>query len=379
MEKERNALDYIRWRGDFSIDRDPLNEVDMLLCAMVSTPSYDEILKPDMEMKLSLVAEKYFALHPNIKKTDLGALQSGLVLPTLKEMGTSERFRDCVLTGSAKTISIQTVEQFEAVTLLVSEDLMVVSYRGTDDTLVGWKENCYLAIDHQVAAQKDAVHYLTALAEAYPEKKIITVGHSKGGNLAIYAAVHADPEIQKRIVLVYGFDSPGFMDDFFLTEGYQRIKDRIVTVLTQHSLVGVMMIPAGRYHLIHSNVSGPMAHDCYHWEVERNSFVTEEQMSDFSLTFSRALYDTIKQLSREQMISFVDQMFEILQEKGASTVTDLTKIGSLRSILTLAKLASNEAVSTFVSQLMKRTEVADRHLIEIRKEAERSYKSIFEY
>ena len=347
-----NAIDYIKWRGDLTFRQSPVNEVDLFLFSQLSTLDYHKFLQPEEEMTLAEAAKHWFAIYRDDFKT-LGLLQSRFLLNAFKEMAASARFKDIRIAMPRKTVNEGENEQFEAVTILPTKDLAVVSYRGTDDTLVGWKEDCYLAIMDKVVAQQDAVDYLTQAAARYPERRLVTVGHSKGGNLSIYAAVHVPKDIQERIVWSMGFDSPGFSRGFFEQPEYKAVEDRICTVLSQNSTVGLLMNTAGRYLLVHSTVSGPFAHDGFNWSVERTRFIYEKELSTASLTFLGAMSDTLDNLDQRGRKRFVDALFDILGSSGARTITEFVEKGAGNSVKAVFQMAEDPAVRTFISAMVK--------------------------
>jgi len=370
-----NAIDYIRWRGDLTFEQSQMNEIDMFLFSQLSTLDYYEFLGPDEEMTLAEAANKWFALYEDSYKT-LGLLQSKFLLTAFKEMATSTRFKNMRLAMPRKDINEGEMKQFEAITILPMKNIAIISFRGTDDTLVGWKEDCYLAIMDKVEAQQDAVEYLTEAARKYPDCYLGVVGHSKGGNLSIYSSVHAPKDVQDRIIWGVGYDSPGFPEEFFRLPEYQAIENRLCTVLSQNSTVGLLMYIAGRYCLVHSSVAGPLAHDGFNWEVLGTEFIYEEQFSPASLTFLGAMYDTLQKLDQQGRKEFVDSLFEILGSSGAKTVTEFMEKGAVNSVKTLFLMADNSDVRSFMGKLIKGVTLAGRNLKAIRMEVDHLYVNI---
>jgi len=370
-----NALDYIAWRGDLTFKRDPINEVDMFLFSQLATPDYSGIFGMDEEMPLKEVASHYFNMHTDNVK-ELGALQSKCILPMLKAMAASKRFSDMKLLAQKKKIRPQRMEQFEATSMMPEKDKIVVSYRGTDDTLVGWKEDMYLAVVDGVGAQVDAVKYLTKIAAKYPEARICIVGHSKGGNLAIYSAVKAPKEIRDRIELVIGYDSPGFSDQFIAGEDYLEMKDRIVTVLSQHSIVGVLMNLAGRFGLAKSTVSGPLAHDGFNWEVVGTRFVRSDDLSDFSIALSIAIYDTLSKMDPIHKAEFIEELFAIFGQNGVETVSDMAALPLRDKISLISQILKNKTVRKFGAKLLQEMDKASKNMTWIRTELSKIMENI---
>lgn len=351
-----NTFDYLDWRGDLSFSASPFCEVDMFICSQLSTPDYSGIVPEAGEaVPLHEAADGYFSRHSE-DSGRLGVFQSTSVLPMLKAVSHTERFRDVKLCSAESIVNQENEEQFCAVTLLLPDGTVCVSFRGTDDTIIAWKEDFNLATKPIVPAQIDARKYLIRAASAH-RGKIRVCGHSKGGNLAIFAAASVPKRIRKRIIQVVSFDGPGFSEAFLSSPGYLDIMGRVVTVLSQNSLVGTLLSTAGSKKIVHSCKTGPMAHDGFSWEVKGAQFVTEDALSETSVGFDRLMDETLGSLSTEEKQAFVDELFGILLATGAETITDFTRLGKVEILETMKNLYSGKDVHNFVSavfdQLMK--------------------------
>ena len=330
-----NALDYLDWRGDLSFRISKFNEIDLFLCSQLSTPVYTGIVANDgSSVKLGEVVKMYFASNIDDVST-LGVLQSSYVLPMLRALPKTKRFKNAKLCFAVNHVDQENIEQFSAVTIELPDGSICVAYRGTDDTIIGWKEDFNLATHEAVPAQKDALDYLVNVAQNH-EGQIHICGHSKGGNLAVYAAVKAPSAIKDRIVEVCSFDGPGFSAAFLESEDYLEMKSRIRTVLSQNSLVGTLLNTAGKVEYVTSTKSGPLAHDGFSWIVKGTSFVRSSGLGDVSKAFDKAMGEALDKMSVDEKQEFVDELFDTLTSTGAVTITDLTNI-KLSSALALFK------------------------------------------
>lgn len=347
-----NALEYILWRGDISFSVSPVNEVDIFLFSQLSTPDYKGIVPGDASSEnIQAVADKYFSTHDESVK-NLGALQSESVLPMLRMLPDTARFGTLRLAGFQNRVIEEKEEQFCAVTILLPDGRICVSFRGTDDSIIGWKEDFHLAIKESVPAQLDALEYLRWAADTFPGK-IIVCGHSKGGNLAVYAAVHAPQHIQNRIDRVISFDGPGFRPEFIISEAYQAISEKISTVLSQNALVGTLLNRAGEAVIVKSSVLGPMAHDGFSWEVLGCEFVRCTELSEPSQVFDRAISATLEEMSDEEKDSFVTELFDILLSTGADTVSQLTDLRLSQTYEVARSLRKDEKVHHFTLRFLE--------------------------
>ena len=341
-----NLLDYLEWRGDLPFSASPFNEVDAALLSHISTLDLRGIVPERAEpVPLPRAAELFFKTEEARRKS-LGLLQPERILPMFRLMGTSERFADSALACFRSRISMKREEQFCAVTILLPDGTFCVSYRGTDDTIIGWKEDFDLATSEAVPAQNDAKRYLEDAARTFPGE-ILICGHSKGGNLAVYAASMADAEVQKRIRRVYNFDGPGFMGPFLEHDGYRNIADRTVTILSQNAMVGTLLEPVGKRVIVTSNAFGPLAHDGFTWEVLGKRFVRSEALSESSQRFDTAISVTIESMTNEERQAFVDELFDTLLSTGAETLTDLTKLTFNQAFEMIKRLRQDKRVSEF--------------------------------
>lgn len=340
-----SALDYLDWRGDLSFSSSPFNEVDLFICSQLSTVCFDGLVdESDTPHRLSDVIDSYFQSHDD--NQSLGLLQSEFIHRMLRKLRQSVRFSDVLVSNAVSRIIRKADEQFSAVTLTLSDSTICISYRGTDDTIIGWKEDCNLCVMPFVPAQQDAIDYLTSVSQTHTGKVRIC-GHSKGGNLAISAACGASEEISERIIEAVSFDGPGFMDEFFKRPSYSRMERKITTVLSQNSLVGVLMRRAGRTRYVRASIKGPYAHDGFYWDVLGNSFVSSEGLCDFSKAFDSAVNSTITKMSPDERRAFIDQVFDILMSKGSDTLTELTKLSPVEIITMLSRLSGDRKIKEF--------------------------------
>lgn len=332
-----NILDYLDWRGDLTLSVSPFNEVDALLLAELSFIEFEGIVPPPelgRGLRLRDAARSYFARRKN-RSTDMGLLVPGDIPAMLRAMADSRRFGDMMVNAYEERIDEALEQQFAAVTIDLGDGTVYVSFRGTDDTLVGWKENLNMSFLAEVPAQERAVGYLERIARQYPDRFLRVGGHSKGGNLAIYSAVKCAQAVQDRIVAVYNNDGPGFLNDLSATEAHRRIAERIRTVVPQSSVVGMLLEHEKNVQVVHSTYEGIMQHDGFSWEVKGAQFV---HLDDFSRE-GKLLDETIDAwadaLSPQQRESFAEALYEVLTATGARTLSELggEKLKSVVSIL----------------------------------------------
>ena len=318
-----NISDYLDWRGDIHFLVSPFNEVDNYIVAKIGTADFQGIVAETAEpIALEEAVERYFARFGQAGNY-LGALSTERLAPVLHRLPETVRFRDLALSGYVNQVLPQLTKQFSAMTVTLPDGNHYVSFRGTDDTIAAWKEDFMMSLEDAVPAQLDAAAYLAWAAEAYPGPLIVG-GHSKGGNLAVYAAATAAPEVQDRIVAVYNNDGPGFGEAFFQTEGYLRIRDRIVTLLPQRSIVGRFLCQ-DQYTVVKCGRSGFSAHDGFLWEVRGNAFVHASRLSRASVAMYDSMAQVLQRMELEERREFIEDFFGMLTASGAVTLTDINE------------------------------------------------------
>lgn len=321
-----NLLDYLDWRGDLTLDQDPFNEVDNLILAEVSFVDFGGIVPPPgmgQSVPLRTAADAFFARFPEGEKIDMGVLVPDAIPDMLRKMAASRRFGDMGLNCFVDWLDAERGEQFAALTVEIGDGRLYLSFRGTDDTLAGWKEDFDLSWLPEVPAQKKAAQYATQVARQYPRRRLLLGGHSKGGNLAVYAGVFCPAAVQRRIDTVWSNDGPGFRDDFADLPQHRRIGERIVSIVPKSSVVGMLLEHEEDYTVVDSDQLGFLQHDGFSWQVMGNHFVTLRQVTKQAHLSDLELRAWVRSMSPEQRGKFVDAMFTVLTASGAATLTDL--------------------------------------------------------
>lgn len=317
-----NIMDYLTWRADIPFSQDPFNIVDSLVLSYLAYTDFDGIIShADEEMSIDEVYERYFYAHTKeeiLARTTFYRLSPLL----LEQMAGSVRFRDLILSRYINEISVDKQEQVSAITYWVGDGTTYVAYRGTDNTLIGWKEDFNLSYMDKTAGQERAVSYLNESMYGGGEK-IRVGGHSKGGNFAVYASVYCKKQVSDRIVQVYSNDGPGFRERVTSSKRYMKLLPRIVSVIPESSMVGMMLENDYEHHIVKSTETGFMQHDPLSWQVIRNRFEETQSRSDMSIFFDRTLKTWLSGIPDEERASFVDSLFSLIDAPGLETLQDL--------------------------------------------------------
>lgn len=320
------VYDYLTWRGDLTFRAAPFCEVDSLILSMFSYLDMQDIVPaPDEEGDITVwtASKAFLERNPDIKKAKMGILIPKDIIKMMRAMRSTKRFGTLKMSGFVNIIDPETELQFSAVTFLLNDGTAVVTYRGTDDTLVGWKEDMNMCFLPVVPAQLKAVEYLNTVAEKHNGKLILT-GHSKGGNLAVYAAVHADAAIRERITAVYSNDGPGFGKNILDDPDYVEMRPRINNLVPQSSVVGMLLEHDENYTVVKSRQkAGLLQHNGLSWEILGNSFVHLKDVTPDSRKLDRTVNQWIRDMTPEQREEFAEAVYQLFSVDGAQTLTDL--------------------------------------------------------
>ena len=249
------------------------------------------------------------------------------------------------------SIAVRT-EQFSALTVVLPDGRPFVTFRGTDDTLIGWKENMLMGVEPEVRAQTDALGYLREAAGRHAGELIVG-GHSKGGNLAVFAAARSEPALRSRICAVYNFDGPGFHPAFLREEGYLDVRPKTHTLLPQYSIVGTLLTQDSGFDIVKSSRSGAAAHDGFVWETDGGAFVRCAALSRGSITFEDVMTDALAKTDLRSRRACIDELFGALEAAGVRTLTDLTESRLRRSLIFLHSMRRAGASRKFAAEILE--------------------------
>lgn len=310
-----NINDYLIWRGDIEIsDKFPFNEVDSMILARFSYLIFQKIrLNPGMTIKQ--ISDQL------VKFTDKDFNYMG-DRDLIVNLGNSNRFKNFTVSNYVNIDDTETEKQFSAIVIHISYDEMYVSYEGTDKSINGWKEDFNLAYMENIPAQAEALKYLEDVSKEYRYKRIRIGGHSKGGNIAMYAAMFTSEAIKERILQVDNFDGPGFSKSIIDEKKNDAIFDKTTTYIPQDSVIGRLLHHEGKELVVQSIEKGIYQHDIYSWQVMKNHVVVADGVTASSDRINNTVEEWLKHTTQEQRKLFVDSIFELLYENSVTTTTD---------------------------------------------------------
>lgn len=328
----------------------PFHEVDSLVLAqfsyihlgnLIAPPTEEKIKKPLTLQQLYRAEcfDHFFADQPDAQKNRR----------LLSACAASPRFRDIGIAYYEQDFDEIREKQFCAMTFFLNADTAYLAFRGTDATLIGWKEDFNMAFLTPVPSQEAALNY-TRKVSGLVRGRLILGGHSKGGNLAVYAAMMSPPRLQNRIMSIYSHDGPGFRDNVFSSADFLRISGRIHKTLPQSSLVGMLLEHQEDYTIVESTGVGIVQHNPYSWIVRDGSFIRLTSLTSGAEYLNRTLSEWLSGLDNEQREQFVDALYSVISTTDLSSFTELR--GSWQTELT-----------AFLEN-MKNTDEATRHILQ---------------
>ena len=325
-----NLLDYLDWRGDLSFSAAPFCEVDNLILSLLSYPDYSPLLLEQDRVGLPLekLVPLYFAHRPR-SQGGLGLLLGDKIFDLMERTAATPRFANVRVWGHRSRLDRERELQFSATTFSLGGGESFVAFRGTDDTLIGWKEDFNMTVSFPIPAQEEAAAYLAFVADSTADRLLLG-GHSKGGNLAAYAAATCSDPVRERIVSVWSNDGPGFSREVLESPGYLAVKDRLHPLMPRSSVVGILFHWDPEPELLESNAAGALQHEGLTWQVLGNAFVRSPSQSRGSRQLDRSLHALLEEMDLPCRRQLIDDMFSVGQELGVDTLAELVAEGRRR-------------------------------------------------
>lgn len=321
-----NIIDYIEWRGDLSFSAVPFNDIDALILCQISYLDFSGIVSERFKdcVTLNDAAALFRSAKDFSRRRKVGAMINSQTVDLLFAAASSNRFGSIKACGYAERFDLQKEEQFSATTFLTGDKYAFVAFRGTDDTIIGWKEDFNMGVLKTVPAQTDALSYLTEAMKSI-RGRFRVGGHSKGGNLSIYAAANIDRKFKKRISCVYNNDGPGFREEIVASLEFRELAPKIRSFYPQLSIVGMLFSHAASYAVVESEQAGIRQHDPFSWHLTKDGFVSLPGFDAASEWFHDTFNAWFRELSDAERSRFVTTLFKVLEATDAKTNSELEK------------------------------------------------------
>ena len=313
-------FDYLKWRNDVSLRAAPFNEIDNVLLSYLAYADFGELLQEEKRrVSIETCWKRFCKKHDltNVRESKLFIERAPLLL---EDMVRGARFRGTKVVHFREVFDKEKVQQFAALVFLLPDGTRYVSFRGTDLSITGWKEDFLMSFTAETEGAKEAVSYLNEVA-ACVEGDLILGGHSKGGNFAMFAAAFCDDAVKERILKVYNNDGPGFREEIVRSAAYRELLPKITNIVPQTSIIGRLLSNEAAHTVVKSTAAGIFQHDVTTWEVTKDKFVRAEPDA-FSDFVEKSLGTWLETMDDEARKSLVETVFSMIEMTEAETFVE---------------------------------------------------------
>lgn len=354
-----NIIDYINNYGDKTFEELEFNDIDALVFSQLAYINYDKVVgeqTSDVRVSLKEASEQYFELHSEEEiAAEISIVEKAIQL--LKQCANTARYSNIKLLRFVNNVDEEIDKQFSAINFYLNDELAVIAYKGTDTSLTGVKESAMLGYMFPVPAQIEGLYYLQETAPR-TNRKIIVLGHSKGGNLATFAAVNCSNSLKKKITAVYEFDAPGFPLEFTQRYDYVQFKDKIKSYIPTRSIFGVMLYHNNDIKIVQSINENIKQHQVDSWVIDGKDFVLESETDEVSKFVDVYVKQLSRDLGEDNIEESFDAFFEILENLGIVNYDALKKsdVSTLfKAFLAIKSIQAEkrEAVTQLVKNALK--------------------------
>ena len=318
-----NMIDYLDTMGQKTLAEAPFNEVDSLVLCTVIYSDLKDCVRGLGAGALSVreVRDRFVSKLTGVESRTWGRSRKFAAV-LIDRMVSSRRFGRLKFRDYIDLVDPDEEMQLAAVTAELDDRSVYVAFRGTDSTLVGWKEDFNFSFMNRTTGQVTAAKYLNRVL-AGVKGPVRVGGHSKGGNFAVYAAAFCDPAVGSKIVRVYSNDGPGVNEKIAAHPAYQAVLPKVIKLIPEESIIGLLLSGQGQFRIVKSTETGVMQHDLTSWIIEGDHLARSMSRSADSVFLDRTISDWISGLSHEEREKFVNSLYRVLRFTGAETVSDL--------------------------------------------------------
>lgn len=309
-----NLNDYIIWRGELAFSRETFSPIDMLIFSQLVYTPLENINPSDYGKTLR---ELYPSVYPNgapggstFTNEDLFGLW--------KHVARSVRFGEARLEKFVSKFDASAEMQFAAATFSY-RGTYIVAFRGTDTSVIGWKEDFNMGYESPIPSQKEAVAYINSMGFHFND--LFLCGHSKGGNLAMYGGAFC--RHPRKVTGIYSFDGPGFDDEVLATKEWEAVEDRIFSFIPESSVVGLLLGYYRKYTIVKSDNVGVLQHNPFFWHVCGGHFVEAQETSFSSRLFSETMHRFLESCPKKQRRVLIETAFNIIEASRATNAQDI--------------------------------------------------------
>lgn len=306
-------FEYIDKYGDYSFEEKEINEVDNMIFSFLSYVNLQNIELSEKET-LESVSKKVFSIDRRGKKSIIAEKDA---LRLLKAIMNKKRYKDCLLFNYIYEVDDDS--QFSVITIEYLKNHIYISFEGTDEMISSWYEDFLLSYQYPTKSHVKAVEYLKRYTLS--KYSIILGGHSKGGNIALVAAMNTNPFVKSKITDIYSMDGPGLLPEILNSKKYKRIERKYHHIVPENSLVGMLLENTNEV-VIKTTASGILAHDILYWEIT-NNYITRSRLSYFSRTLRKSLNKYIYSLTKDELEEVIKQLGDVCKKVNIKSLVEI--------------------------------------------------------
>lgn len=343
-----DIYNYVDNYGIYSFDEKEINEVDVIIFTYLSYINFKNVLNKN-KVTINEAARTHIGLHKKNEANVLAVEDAKKLLYYIKD---TKRYRNCIL-YNYKCIEDDDI-QFGVLTIEYQKDKIFISYEGTNEQISGWKENLILSYNYPTRSHIKAIDYLNHY-NTLSRKKIILGGHSKGGNLALVAAMNSNFLVKSRIEHIYNVDGPGLLEKQYNSNKFKKIIPKYTHIIPDDSMIGILLYSTN-YITVKSNVTGPLAHHVFNWEINNEKF-KREHLSSFSKELQIKIKQFVKETDKEDLENIVNNFTFVCKSAGVKTLLDIKlnnkKILDLAYASRIMDKESKKKLFEFINMIVK--------------------------
>ena len=319
---DNNIIEYLHQLGHLTLEEEPFNIVDNVVLACGAYTEIEKVLPGIMQNHNSLsyeeipvteICEAYFACHSREELEESKSLAR--VAPFVFEaMANSRRFGKTTIRNLVSRTSVEEETQFTAMEYCLEDGTSYIAFRGTDDTIVGWKESFNMTCQ-RIPSEEAALEYVNSVCRQ-EDRSYRIGGHSKGGHLAVYSSALCHKDVQDRIIAIYNNEGPGFSQAFLNEPGYKQIRERICRIIPEGSVIGMLLDNDVEPIIVKSLVKGLVQHDGTTWQTEGGDFVRTEELTRTARNIKSAFTQWLPDITLKNRDNMIDDIFGIVEITG---------------------------------------------------------------
>ena len=325
-----NITDYVRWVGGTGFEGRPFSRVDNIVLCQLSYLDLKDIPAINEDggvMTLREAVTELTNLGLSIRK--MAPDDSERFTALVKVAANSKRFGDLYISSFTDILNEEDSVQFSAMTFSPEKEggWAFVAYRGTDSTIAGWKED-FMTSFTLTSSQTMAEEYLRSSLKKFDS--VLAGGHSKGGNLAVYAAAVLPDDLFARVEHIYSNDGPGFCPEVLSDDLIKRANPKTTRIIPEFSVVGSLFAPEiDDSYIIKSDKQMAEQHELCSWGIDHGDIlISADGLDPLAERINRGIDKWIYSVDINERRRFINAFFDSMSEDGTQTIEEFTAQGT---------------------------------------------------